>query len=104
MGMIILWSDSALADLEEIYDYYQGKASSIVARNLVKAIIQKTQILKSNPFVGIKEPLLYERPDEYRYLIYKNYKIIYRSQGDLIIIITVFDSRQDPIKIKGLQG
>lgn len=36
MGMKILWSDSALADLEEIYDYYQSKAGSIIARSLVK--------------------------------------------------------------------
>lgn len=104
MGMKILWSDSALADLEEIYDYYQSKASYIVAKSLVKAIIQKTLILESNPFVGIKESLLSDRPDEYRYLIYKNYKIIYRCNDNRIIIITVFDSRQDPIKIKGLQG
>lgn len=103
MGMRILWSDSALAELEEIFDYYQAKASSIVARSLVKAIIQKTIILKSNPFVGVKESLLSDRPDEYRYLIYKNFKIIYRCNDNLIVIITVFDSRQNPLKIKGLK-
>ncbi|MBC8003895.1 MAG: type II toxin-antitoxin system RelE/ParE family toxin [Verrucomicrobia bacterium] len=65
MGMRILWSDSALAELEEIFDYYHAKASSLVARSLVKAIIQKTIILKSNPFVGVKESLLSDRPDEY---------------------------------------
>lgn len=101
--MKILWSDSALAELEEIFDYYQAKASSIVARSLVKAIIQKTLILESNPFVGVKESLLSDRPDEYRYLVYKNYKIIYRCNDNLIIIITVFDSRQNPFKIKELK-
>lgn len=102
MGMKILWSDSALADLEEIYDYYQSKAGSIIARSLVKTIIQKTLILGSNPFAGMKESLLFDRPLEYRYLIYKNYKIIYRSDDNIIVIITVFDSRQDPVKIKNL--
>jgi len=103
MGIKILWSDYALAKLEEIFDYYQTKASSIVARNLVKAIIQKTLILESNPFVGVKESLLSDRPDEYRYLVYKNYKIIYRCKNNLIVIIRVFDSRQNPNKIKGLK-
>ena len=103
MGMKILWSDYALAKLEEIFDYYQAKASSIVARSLVKAIIQKTLILESNPFVGVKESLLSDRPDEYRFLVYKNYKIIYRYNDHLIRINTVFDSRQNPFKIKGLK-
>lgn len=76
--MKILWSDFALAELEEIFDYYQAKASLMVARSLVKAIIQKTLILESNPLVGVKESLLSDRPNEYRYLVYKNYKIIYR--------------------------
>jgi plasmid stabilization system protein ParE len=35
MEIKILWSDSALAQLEEIFDYHKTKASSAVARNLV---------------------------------------------------------------------
>ena len=104
MGMKILLSDTALAELEELFDYYQAKASIIVARNLVNAILQKTLILETNSFVGVKEPLLSDRPDEYQYLIYKNYKIIYRCNDNLIVIITVFDSRQNPNKIKRLKN
>ncbi|HAH24051.1 MAG TPA: type II toxin-antitoxin system RelE/ParE family toxin [Prolixibacteraceae bacterium] len=103
MGMKIRWSDSASAELEELFDYYRANVSLIVARKLLKAIIQKTLILESNPFVGVKEPLLSDRPDEYRYLVYKNYKIIYRCNDNLVVIITVFDSRQNPIKLKGLK-
>lgn len=103
MGMKILWSDFALAELEEILYYYQVKASSTVALSLVRTIFKKTLILKTNPFVGVKESLLSDRPDEYRYLVYKNYKIIYRCNDNLIVIIKVFDSRQNPAKIKGLK-
>ena len=103
MEIKILWSDSALAQLEEIFDYHKTKASSAIARNLVRSIIQKALILESNPFVGVKEPLLSDRPYEYRYLVEKNYKIIYRFNDNLVRINTVFDCRQNPIKLEGLK-
>ena len=103
MEIKILWSDSALAELEEIFDYHKTKASSSIARNLVKLIVQKAQTLESNPFVGVKEPLLSNRPFEYRYLVVKSYKIIYRFNDNLIRINTVFDCRQNPDKLEGLE-
>lgn len=103
MEIKILWSDSALTELEVIFDYYKAKASSDIARNLVKSIIQKTQILESNPFLGVKEPLLSERSFEYRYLVEKNYKIIYRFNDNIIRINTVFDCRQNPAKLGELK-
>ena len=103
MEMKILWSDSALADLEEIFEYHKTKASSDIARNLIKSIIQKTQILESNPLLGVKESLLCDRPFEYRYLIVKNYKIIYRFNDKLIKINAIFDCRQSPNKLESLK-
>lgn len=103
MEVKILWSDSALAQLEEIFEFHKTKASSSVARNLVKAIIQNTMILESNPFIGVKEPLLLGRSFEYRYLIIKNYKIIYRYSDNIVRINMIFDCRQDPGKMVGLK-
>ena len=103
MEIKILWSDSALTELEEIFDYHKAKASSDIARNLVKSIIQKTQILESNPFLGVKEPLLSERSFEYRYMVEKNYKIIYRFNDNIIRINTVFDCRQNPARLVELK-
>lgn len=102
MEMKILWSDSALSELEGIFDYHKAKASPDIARNLVKSIIQKAQILESNPLLGVKEPLLSARAFEYRYLVEKNYKIIYRFNDNMIKINTVFDCRQNPNKLEEL--
>ncbi|MDP2114651.1 MAG: type II toxin-antitoxin system RelE/ParE family toxin [Bacteroidota bacterium] len=103
MEIKILWSDSALADLEEIFDYHKAKSSPGIARNLVKSIIQKAQILESNPLLGVKEPLLSARAFEYRYLVEKNYKIIYRFNDNLIKVNTIFDCRQSPNKLESLK-
>lgn len=99
MEVKIFWSDTALSQLEDIYDYYKVKASIAIARKLVKSIIEKTIILELNPLIGEKELLLAERPFEYRFLIEKNYKIIYRFNDKQVKIVSVFDCRQNPEKI-----
>jgi len=45
--------------------------------------------------------LLKDRKETYRYLIFKNYKILYSvdSQQNLIKVADVFDTRQNPKKI-----
>lgn len=103
MEIKILWSDSSLAQLEDIFDYYKMKASVSISRKLVKSIVQKTLILESEPLIGAKEPLLANRPFEYRYLVEKNYKIIYRFNDHLIRIMTVFDCRMNPVRLKNLK-
>lgn len=103
MEVKVLWSDSALSQLEEIYDYYKTEASPRIAKNLIKSLVTETLLLESNPFLGTKEPLLSERPFEYRYLVKKNYKIIYRFNDNLIRIISVFDCRQNPARIGNIE-
>ena len=48
------------------------------------------------------EELLIDREDDYRYIVCDNYKIIYSIDIELklIKIANVFDTRQNPIKIK----
>jgi plasmid stabilization system protein ParE len=100
MEIRVLWTDSALSQLEDIYDYYKIKASPRIAKKLVKTLIEETIVLESNPLIGVKEPLLSERPYEYRFLVKNNYKIIYRFNENLIRIISVFYCRQNPKKIE----
>ena len=48
------------------------------------------------------EILLKDRFQEFRYLIYKNYKIIYwiNENKNRIEIVNVFDTRQNPDKLE----
>lgn len=100
MEIRILWTDSALSQLENIYDYYKLKSSPGIAKKLVKSLVEETIVLKSNPLIGVKETLLLGRPFEYRFLVKNNYKIIYRFNDNLVRIISVFDCRQNPKKIE----
>jgi hypothetical protein len=52
--------------------------------------------------MGVKELSLKKREEEFRCLIYKKYKIIYwnNTEKNRIDISDVFDTRQNPIKLK----
>ncbi len=101
MAFRIIWSDFAEKQLDEIFAYYEKKASPNVAMNLVKGIIKAPDKLLKSPLIGQKEDLLKHRAIEYRYFVYKNYKLIYTvdDANALIKISDVFDTRQNPPKL-----
>jgi len=100
--MKIEWSALAERQLKDIFDYYSLEVSSVVAKKIVMRIIDKVSILKNNPSVGAKEELLTEYPEDYRYLVESNYKIIYWEKESIITISSVFDCRQNPKRMKNI--
>ena len=99
MGMKILWTDEAVSDLENIFAYYLAEASFQVATTIVNDIVDAAAYLEINPNSGQREALLNDREHEYRYLVEGNYKIIYWIDSDMINVATVFDCRQNPVKM-----
>jgi len=102
MEIKVFWTETALNNLEDIFEYYKYKAPVRVARKLVKAMVKSTLKLQESPQIGRKEDLLSDRKFEYRFLVVGNYKIIYWIENNYIKIATVFDCRQNPEKIKKL--
>lgn len=102
MALKIIWSEFAETQLDEIFDYYQKKASARIAKKLVKGIINESKKLIKTPQIGQEETLLKERKIQYRYLVFKKYKLIYSvdTENEFIKIADVFDTRQNPPKIK----
>ena len=86
-----------------IYSIFtKSKQVPRVARKLITGIIDKTIGLDKNPYIGQKEELLSDRPQNFRYLVFKSYKIIYwiNKNKNRIDIVNVFDTRQNLVKIK----
>lgn len=102
MTFEIIWSEFAENQLDEIYDYYQKKASPRIAKKLIKEIINEPNKLINSPLIGQEEEFLKQRKIQYRYLVFKNYKLIYSVdiENGYIKITDVFDTRQNPQKIK----
>jgi plasmid stabilization system protein ParE len=102
MALKIYWSDFSKSQLQSIFDFYKKEAGARISRKLIQAIVVETERLSLQPFMGQKEELLTDRQEDFRFMIYKNYKIIYWiNQGkNRIEIADIFDTRQNPHKIK----
>jgi toxin ParE1/3/4 len=103
MEVKVLWSDTSLAQLQDIFDYYNLRVSTNVATKIVKELVERSFILETNPLIGVKEPLLGKRQYEYRFIVVNNYKIIYRFNNNIARIVSVFDCRQNPRKVEEIE-
>jgi len=97
--MDIIWTKPAKNDLRKIFNYFKKKVSLNLANKIVDSILVNTSILKTQN-IGIKEQLLTHLEQEHRYIIDKNYKIIYFIKDNIVYITQVFDTRQNPTKLK----
>lgn len=104
MDFSILLSANAKIRLLEIIEYYDSVNSLSYGKKLVRELIKETKRLHSTPYTGQKEPLLIKRQSIYRYLIFKNYKILYsvNKQTSTVLIADVFDTRQNPDKLASI--
>ena len=103
MELKIYWTDFSKQELKEIYNYYKEKASITLAKSIAIGITKEVDKLKSQPKIGQEEVLLENDLRDFRYLLYNDhYKIIYwvNLEKNRIEIFDVFDTRQNPIKIK----
>lgn len=75
MELTVVWTKYAQNKLQEIYEYYKFKASINIASKLVNSIVDKTIDLELNPKIGQIEEALNNRKKEFRYLVFKKYKL-----------------------------
>ena len=99
--MTVKWYAAAFGDLNKIYDYYV-KINHKAAAMLYNRILDDTAILKINPYVAAIEQLLIDCPEEYRSLVVAKgrYKVVYFIKNDAVLIVQIFDCRQNPVKLK----
>ncbi|MGM0649829.1 MAG: type II toxin-antitoxin system RelE/ParE family toxin [Bacteroidota bacterium] len=102
MEIKVFWTETALKNLEDIFEYHKYNASVRVAKKLVKEIVVSTIKIQNSPNIGKKEELLAIRKFEYRFLVVGKHKIIYWIEDNYIKIAAVFDCRQNPEKIKNV--
>ena len=96
----IVWTTLARRERDAIFDDWNKKnKSNHYSKKLNLIIYQKIDLLKSNPFIGIETDF-----KTYRILHFENYGLVYRSEEELLYIISVWDNRQNPSKLKKLLG
>jgi plasmid stabilization system protein ParE len=99
--MKLIYTEQALISLEEALNFIALKVSYNKLNEIKGNILDAADTLILQPLQGQEEPLLEHLGLEHRRLIVSHYKIIYRVIGECIYITDIFDSRQDPEKMKG---
>ena len=89
--MKIIWSPLAIDRASEISEYIaQDKPAA--AEKWINTVFSKVEQLKSSPEIGRIVPEI--RNDQFRDLIYGNYRIVYRIEKEQISILTIRHGKQ----------
>lgn len=88
----IEWSTDAKSDLFEILDFYiQRNKSATYSKKLNTEISKSINLISRNPLIGTKTNY-----NTVRALITGDYQVIYEIFDQLLLIIMIWDCRQDP--------
>lgn len=92
----IIWTAPAKKDIQQITTYWNNRnKSNAYSLKLRKILREKLVFIKAFPFVGI----LTNYPNA-RCFIIKDYKLFYSVTKEAIIVLRVWDTRQNPDKLK----
>ena len=95
MAKAVVWSLRAKTDRRNILEYWHKRNKSLVySRKLFRLFQEAVQQISENSAIGKPTSLL-----EVRSYVVKDYLIFYENFKDHILILTVWDSRQDPTKL-----
>jgi toxin ParE1/3/4 len=98
--MRIVYTEQALASLEEALEFIGAKFSHEKLMKIRDRILDHADTLLVQPLKGQKEPFLDHLGLGHRRFVVSHYKIIYKVVGEYIYITDIFDARQDPDKMK----
>jgi plasmid stabilization system protein ParE len=99
--MRLVYTEEALLSLEEALIFIAPKVTYEKLNEIRDEILDAADTLLLQPFQGQKEPFLEHLGLDHRRLVVNHYKVIYRVVGNYIYITDIFDSRQDPDKMRG---
>ena len=90
--MKIEWTEPAISDLEGIRDYI-GRDSKYYASRFIGKIIEAVERLIHFPGMGRKVSEAEE--ENIRELLFQNYRIMYRTEAQSILVLTVIHAARD---------
>ena len=94
VGREVVWTKVSEIQLQGILEFYSKRnKSGLYSRKLYKKFKTELQAASKNPEIGIKRKL-----DQIRGLIIEDYILFYEILEDRIMILKVWDCRQNPDK------
>ena len=96
-GYRLFWSDESLRDLQNIIDYLNSNWTQKEIQNFVKRLDKRLEIIIGNPKLF---PKTRKRRNVRKSVLSKHTVIYYKMEKDVVTILTLFDPRQDPKKLR----
>lgn len=95
--MKLIWLSEADTSLRETARRIQIQFGTKSSREFLREVRHTERLLRQHPNLGPIEPLQEELPKTYRSIVVKGLnKMVYRIDGDTIIIADFWDVRRDP--------
>jgi plasmid stabilization system protein ParE len=95
----IIWDSRAIDSIKSIFIFLKYKASLKVANQVRDKILREVRALTLIPEKNPKEPYLADLSGDFRFKLVWNYKIIFEVLPDRILILDIFHTSRNPIKI-----
>ena len=92
MATEVIWTEPALYELNQVYEYYRANYSESAAVKIFNRLVDAADSLLPFPNIASIEDLLKHRKEGFRSLVEGNYKIIYYVEDDTVYIATLWDS------------
>ena len=96
-GYKLVWSERALADLRNIIDHRTENWTQKEIRTFAKKLDKRLEIIAINPRLF---PQSKKRRNIRRSVLTKQTVIYYEAIRDTVTLISLFDTRQAPSKLK----
>ncbi|HUW05454.1 MAG TPA: type II toxin-antitoxin system RelE/ParE family toxin [Williamwhitmania sp.] len=101
--MKLVYTEQAVNSLQEVLEFL-STVQHIPDEKILEIrnqILDAVDALLEHPSIGQEEPFWVNLGWQHRRLVEGHYKIIYRVEDEYIYITDIFDSLQDPDKMKG---
>lgn len=96
MAKQVVWSLRAQSDRKEILNYWRHRnKSSSYSKGLNQLFKESIKLIADFPQIGKQTDDI-----DARIKIVKDYLIVYQETETQLLILAIFDSRQDPDKLK----
>lgn len=96
-GYKLLWSDTALADLQNIINYLIENWTQKEIKNFAIRLDKRLDLIINNPKLFPKSS---KRKSIRRSVLTRQAVIYYQVKGRVVTIVTLFESRQNPKKLR----
>ena len=96
-GYKLFWSDKAIDDLQNIIRYLTENWSQKEVQNFARRLDKRLDLISINPRLF---PKTVRRKDIRRSVLTKHTVIYYKTAEKIVTIVTLFDPRQNPKKLR----